>query len=212
MIAYQANGYHVVFYDQDFNVIIPAYQNYNASSWDYMSVSNIFRYHSGNFMDNNTIGIGSFNNTGSHPSSGTGNYASSFSFNGMNGCAWLRAFSDGSVGTQYHGSYGAANKRRDMKAYFTSDHTNRAIIYGYRQGRIFARHINAPSYYDMAYVGTEDYMPTSVDTSMRGTAAYNNTLKELHVCYQNSSNSYLIRSILAGTSTHILIRQPPPQT
>ena len=193
MIAHQGNGYHIVFYDQDFNVIIPTYQNYSTSTWDYTTVSNIVKYHSGNFMDNNTIGISSYNNSSSHPSSSTGNYASSFSFNGMNGCGWIQAFSDGSIGQAYHGSYGAANKRRDMKAYFTSDHTNRSIIYGYRQGKIFARHINSPSFYDFPYVGTEDYAPTSGDTTMRGTAAYNNTLKELHVCYQNASASYLIR-------------------
>ena len=63
MIAHQGNGYHIVFYDQDFNVIIPTYQNYSTSTWDYTTVSNIVKYHSGNFMDNNTIGISSYNNS-----------------------------------------------------------------------------------------------------------------------------------------------------
>ena len=193
MIAYQSNGYHVVFYDQDFNVIIPNYPNYSNSNRDYEDVSNMFRYHSGTYMADGSIGIGGYSATNSHPSSSSNYYASSFQFNGMNGCGWIQGFSDGSVGTQFHGSYTFQNKRRDMKAYFTSDHTNRAIIYGYRQGRIFARHINSPSYYDMPYEGTEDYAPTGVDTSMRGTVAYNNTLKELHLCYQNASATYMIR-------------------
>ena len=216
MIARQSNGYHIVFYDQDFNVIIPTYNNYSTSSRDYESVSNIVKYHSGNYMDYNTIGISSYNSTGSTPSSSTGNYASSHGFNGMNGCGWVQAFSDGSLGQAYNGTYGAALKRRDMKKYFTSDHTNRSIIYGLSNGKIFARHINSPSEFDMPYVGTEDYSPTNQQTTMRGTAAYNNTLKELHFVHDMSGNTYQVRkftnwdfdaypnpTVAAANATHV---------
>ena len=91
MIAYQSQGYHVVFYDQDFNVIIPTYQNYNASNRDYENVSNMFRYHSGGYMADGSIGIGGYSSTNSHPSSSS-NYASSFMFNRMNGCGWIQGF------------------------------------------------------------------------------------------------------------------------
>lgn len=192
MIAYQSNGYHVVFYDQDFNVIIPNYQTYSSSNREYETHSNMLQYHSGSFMVDNNLGLG-FSSTNGHPSSSSNMYASSFQFNGMNGCASIQAFSDGSVGSAYNGTYGNSNKRHDLKTYFTSDHTNRSIIYGYKEGTIFARHINAPSFRDANYVGTEDYAPTGGNTSMRGTVAYNNTLKELHVCYENSSASYSIR-------------------
>ena len=193
MIAYQSNGYHVVFYDQDFNVIIPNYQTYNASNRDYESYGNMFTYHSGNFMADGSIGIGGFSATNSHPSSSSNFYASSFQFNGSNGCAWINGFSDGSVGKQYNNSNAHQNKRRDMKRYFTSDHTNRSIIYGYSNNKIFARHVNSPGFYDVPLKGTEDYTIANSNTSMRGTAAYNNTLKELHVCYENASATYQIR-------------------
>lgn len=193
MVGNQTNGYHVVFYDQDFNVIIPTYQNYSSATWDYTTVSNIIQYHSGGFMTANSLGPTHYTSTSSYPSSSTGYYASSFSFNGMNGCGWLQAFSDGSVGNAYHASYGAALKRRDMKRYFTSDHTNRSILYGYSNGKIFARHVNSPGFYDMPHKGTEDYAVSGGNQTMRGTAAYNNTLKELHVCYENASATYQIR-------------------
>ena len=193
MVAYQSSGYHVVFYDQDFNVIFPNYQTYNTSNRDFEDYSNMFRYHSGTFMTDGTMGFSGYSSTNSHPSSSSNYYASSFMFNGMNGCGWLQAFSDGSFSSQFHGSYTYQNKRRDMKRYFTTDHTNRSIIYGYSNGKIFARHVNAPSFFDMPHKGTEDYTVASANGSMRGTAAYNNTLKELHVCYENASNVYQIR-------------------
>ena len=157
MIAYQSSGYHVVFYDQDFNIIVPQYNNYRDANRDYETYSNMFRYHSGNFMADGSIGIGGYSASNSHPSSSSNYYASSFQFNGMNGCGFLQAFSDGSVGSGYHGAYGYSNKRQDIKRYFTTDHTNRSIIYGYYNGKIFARHINSPSFYDMPQKGTEDY-------------------------------------------------------
>ena len=193
MIAYQSNGYHVVFYDQDFNVIIPTYNTYSPSNREYEDVSNIVKYHSGNYMADGTLGINQYQSTNSHPSTSSNYYASSFQFNGMNGCGWIQGFSDGSVGTQFHGAYTGQNKRRDMKKYFTSDHTNRSIIYGLSNGKIFARHINMPSEFDMPYVGTEDYAYTGGNTTMRGTAAYNNTLKEMHFVYDMSSNTYQVR-------------------
>ena len=193
MIAYQNNGYHIVFYDQDFNAIIPMYYSYNSSTREYESYSNMFEYHSGIFMNDNTMNFAGMNVTSSTPSSSNNHFTSSYRFNGSNGCSWIHAFSDGSVGSQYHGSYTYSTKLRDMKTYFTSDHTNRSIIYGYSNGKIYARHINAPSLHDTPYVNTESYAPTAGHMQIRGTAAYNNTLKELHLVYDLSTNQYQVR-------------------
>ena len=193
MIAMQSNGYHIVFYDQDFNAIIPLYQSYSASNRLYESYGNMFKYHSGQFMNHNTMNFAGMNSTTSHPSSSNNHFTSSYRFNGSNGCSWIHAFSDGSVGNQHHGAYTYSNKLRDSKRYFTSDHTNRSIIYGYSNGTIFARHINAPSLFDTPYVNTESYAPTNGQTQIRGTAAYNNTLKELHLVYDLSNNTYRVR-------------------
>ena len=195
MIGYQSSGYQVVYYDQDFNALMPVYSTYNASNFNSHVFTPYFRQGNSTYQTMSSMGFGGMQGTNSYPSSSGGIYASSSMFNSNNGCSWGDFYSDGSYGSSY-GSNGYTTKQISAKYYFTSDHKNRSIKYGMFSGRMFARHVNWPDFYAPAYSGLKDYYPTggmAIHGSMQGTAAYNNTLKEMHICYGNSSNVYQIR-------------------
>ena len=185
-----SSGDHYVFYDENFNMIIPAYNNYTTRN--YVTASNVVQYHSGTFTTENTMGYSGWGSSNSYPSSGGTTYASMFAFNAMNGSAAGYFYSDGSATTSRHPSYASDNKLRNARMFFPSDHANRAIMYGYEDGYVFARHVNKSCREDLPFEGTKDVGISGVSMSQgSGMAAYNNTRKEF-ICVKlnNGSGSF----------------------
>jgi len=129
--------------------------------------------------------------TQSFPSSSTGNFLSSTISSGEFGNAMIDAYSDGTFSNIYARRANDTSVKHILNASaINSDHSNRRIVYILRSGAVRAVDRLYGSY-NTPMDQTSDFVVSSLDGSMRGSASYHKVRKELTILsFVGSGGSY----------------------
>lgn len=182
------SAYEFILYDQDFNVIIPAYENYNDQR--YKSFTPIVRLGDSSHGYHQSFRWDQWQRTQATPSSNSSPY-----FNGTSstntawGPAWLDVFADGAYGNN-ETSY--LNKKYLNNHFINSDHTDSSKMYFYYNTKVCCYNRSQASIYSPTAANCRSWSPPTADgespQDMYHVASYNKTRKEFIGIFYSQGN------------------------
>lgn len=171
-------AYEFVFYDQDFNVIIPSYQNYNDQR--YKAFTPVVRIGDSSHGYHQSFMWQSWQRTNSTSSSNSSvNFASTVCTATNWGPAWMDVFGDGGYGS----NSAAYNYKLQLNNYFiNSDHTDSSKMYFYYNQKVCCYSRSNASLYSNTSADCRSWTPPTAGgqspENMYGCSSYNKTRKE----------------------------------
>ena len=171
-------AYEFIFYDQDFNVMVPSYENYNTQQ--YKEFSPIVRLGDSSHGYHQSFRWQDWGRTNSSSSSNSGSmFASTVSTCTNWGPSWLDVFADGAYGNNANTwSY----KKQLQNRFINSDHTDSGKMYFYYNSKVCCYSRSHAHYYSNTAKNCRSFsVPTANGQSaqdMYGCASYNKTRKE----------------------------------
>ena len=171
-------AYEFVFYDQDFNVIIPSYQNYTDQR--YKSFTPIVRVGDSSHGYHQSFMWQQWQRTQSTASSNSSpNFASTSTTITNWGPTWMDVFADGAYG-------GNANsymfKKHLQNNFINSDHTDSGKMYFYYNQKVCCYNRSLAHTYALPATNCRSWTPPTANgqsaQQMYGCSSYNHTRKE----------------------------------
>jgi len=182
------SAYELMFYDQDFNVMLPSYQNYN--SMEYKTISPGVRLGDSSHAYHQSLNWQSWSRTQDYPSSNSGWYFNSTIQSGLTfGPGWADVFADGSWGNNST-SY---NYKKLLSNYFiNSDHTDSSKIYVYYNAKVCCYNRSMANVYSPTATNCRSWTPPTAGgqsaQNLYGMSSYNNTRKEFIGIFYSFNN------------------------